>query len=324
MSQTDKAHMNKESKPTIAVLLPCYNEEVTVAKVVKDFRAVLPQASIYVFDNNSTDRTAELARDAGAIVVKSPRQGKGHVVRHMFETVEADIFVMADGDDTYPPEEAPSLIRTLEETGADMVVGMRLSRFDDQAFRRLHEFGNKLISGTISLLFRAPITDVLSGYRVYTREFTHSMYLQSSGFAIETELTLQALIKNCLIREVPVHYRSRPQGSVSKLNTFADGLHIFKAIFLIFKEYKPLAFFSILSGIAFILGLIAGWFPVRDYLQTSYVSHVPLAVLAAALEILAVLFLGIGLILNAVTRFHIETQAVAKRLFRAMEQQKSK
>ena len=307
------------SPPSVAVLLPCYNEEVTVAKVVSDFRAALPKAEIYVFDNNSTDRTAELARQAGAIVVKSPRQGKGHVVRHMFETVDADLLVMADGDDTYPAEAAPDLLRALTDSGADMVVGMRLSRFDDRAFRRLHEFGNKLISGTISLLFRARITDVLSGYRVFTREFVRSLYLRSGGFAVETELTLQALVKESVIREVPVHYRSRPEGSVSKLNTFADGLHIFRAIFLIFKDYKPLAFFSLLAAVTFVLGLVAGWFPVRDYLQTRYVSHVPLAMLAAALEILAVLFLGIGLILHAVTRFHVETQSVAKRLLRAIE-----
>jgi glycosyltransferase involved in cell wall biosynthesis len=312
------------SPPSVAVLLPCYNEEVTVAKVVSDFRAALPKAVIYVFDNNSTDRTADLARRAGAIVVRSPRQGKGCVVRHMFEIVDADLLLIADGDDTYPAESAPDLLAALMNSGADMVVGMRLSRFDDRAFRRLHEFGNKLISGTISLLFRARITDVLSGYRVFTRDFARSVYLKSAGFAIETELTLQALIKDCVIREVPVHYRSRPPGSVSKLNTFADGLHIFKAIFLIFKEYKPLAFFSTLGVVAFVLGLVAGWFPLRDYLQTRYVNHVPLAILAAALEIIAALFFGVGLILHAVTRFHVETQAVAKRLLRAIERHGSK
>jgi glycosyltransferase involved in cell wall biosynthesis len=315
--------MSDHASPSVAVLLPCYNEEVTVAKVVRDFRAALPHAAVYVFDNNSTDHTAELARAAGAVVVRSPRQGKGHVVKHMFEIVDADLLVMADGDDTYPADSAPELLRALTDSGADMVVGMRLSRFDDRAFRRLHEFGNKLISGTISLLFRAPITDVLSGYRVFTRHFARSLYLKSGGFDVETELTLQALVRNCVIREVPVHYRSRPEGSVSKLNTFADGLHIFRAIILIFKDYKPLAFFSLLAAAAFVLGLIAGWFPVKDYLQNRYVSHVPLAMLAAALEILAALFLGIGLILHAVTRFHVETQSVAARVLRAIERHRS-
>ena len=312
------------ASPSVAVLLPCYNEEVTVAKVVGDFRAALPQADIYVFDNNSTDRTAELARQAGAIVVPSPRQGKGYVVQHMFELVDADIMVMADGDDTCPAEAAPELLQVLKNSGADMVVGMRLSRFEEGAFRWLNKLGNQVISVTIALLFRAPVSDVLSGYRVFTREFARSIYLRSGGFDIETELTLQALVRNCIIREVPVHYRGRPPGSFSKVNTVADGLRDLRAIFHIFREYKPLAFFSILSALTFMLGLIAGWFPLSGCLHTRAVNHLPLAIAAAMLVILAALFLGVGLILHAVTRFHLENQSVAKRLWRAIERRRSK
>jgi len=305
--------MSDRAAPSVAVLLPCYNEEVTVAKVVNDFRAALPDAEIYVFDNNSTDLTAQLAREAGAIVVPSPLQGKGYVVRHMFETVDADVMIMADGDDTCPAEAAPELLRALRESGADMVVGMRLSRFDDGAFRPLNKFGNQLISRTISLLFQARISDVLSGYRVLTRQFARSLHLRSGGFDIETELTLQALLNHSVIREVPVRYRSRPPGSLSKVNTVADGLRDLKAIFRIYKDGKPLAFFSLLAALTFILGLIAGWFPLRDYLQTKAVNHVPSAILAAALVITAALFFGIGIILNVATRSRAEAQADSKR-----------
>ena len=306
----------------VVVLIPCYNEAITIGQVVTDFTQALPTARIIVFDNNSTDHTAKNARAAGATVIKSPLQGKGHVVRHMFRVIEADYYIMVDGDDTYPADRVEELISALEESGADMVVGMRLSHHDDQAFRLLHKFGNSFISKLISILFSSKVTDVLSGYRVFTRSFVKNVYLKSSGFEIETEMTLQALIKNYVIKEVPIRYAHRPEGSESKLNTLLDGIQIFKAILLIFKEYKPLVFFSLLSALSFILGMVAGWFPISDYLTTRYVSHVPLAILATALEILAVLFLGIGFILNTVTRLHIETHAVLKNLFKAIDQRR--
>lgn len=304
---------------SVAVLLPCFNEAVTIAGVVREFRAALPQATVFVFDNNSTDDTAGLAREAGATVVQSPRQGKGNVIQHMFRTVEADLYVMADGDATYPADRAPALIDALDAAGADMVVGARLQDFERGAFRVLHGFGNNLISGLISVLFEARVTDVLSGFRVFDRQFVRRMHLRSTGFEIETEMTLQAIVKSALIVEVPIHYGSRPEGSVSKLNTFTDGWHVLRSIFLIFKDYKPLVFFSALSGLCLVLGLWAGWYPVSDYLETRFVSHVPLALLAAALEILAVLFLGIGLILNAITKFHLETQDVVGNLHRLLD-----
>jgi len=300
----------------IAVLLPCYNEEVTIAGVVGDFRAALPTADIYVFDNHSKDDTALVAARAGAIVVASPRRGKGNVVRHMFETVEADVYVMADGDGTYPAHMAGELIRVLKESKAEMVVGTRLAQHQPGSFRALHEFGNKFIARLISVLFSASVTDILSGYRVFDSHFVRTLHLRSTGFEIETELTLQALVKNRAIAEVAVPYGERPAGSYSKLNTFSDGVLVFKAVFLIFKDYKPLMFFSCVSGVCFVLGLVAGWYPIGDYVKTRYVDHVPLALLAAALEVLAVLFLGIGLILNAITKFHVENQELLGNLYR--------
>jgi hypothetical protein len=200
-----------------------------------------------------------------------------------------------------------------------MVVGTRLRDYAPRSFRALHGFGNRLISRLISILFSAPVSDVLSGYRVLDRHFINTLYLQSSGFEIETEMTLQALVKHRVIKEVPIRYGERPAGSHSKLNTFSDGALVFKALFIIFKDYKPLVFFSCVSGLCFVLGLAAGWYPIIDYVHTRYVSHVPLALLAAALEVLAVLFLGIGLILNAIKRFHMESQELVGNLFRRLD-----
>jgi glycosyltransferase involved in cell wall biosynthesis len=303
----------------IAVLLPCYNEEPTIGDVVRDFRAALPKAEVYVFDNKSDDDTAAIAARAGATVVASPLRGKGNVVRHMFRAVDADIYVMADGDSTYPADMAGELIAVLESSNADMVVGTRLEQHGSQSFRSLHKLGNRVISKLISALFSAPVTDILSGYRVFTRQLVRTLYLQSTGFEIETELTLQALVRKRVIEEVPIRYGARPKGSHSKLNTFADGALVFKGIFLIFKDYKPLAFFTAVSGLCFLLGLLAGWRPVLDYVQTRYVSHVPLALLAAALEILATVLLGIGLVLNAITKLHMENHELLTRLFDRIE-----
>jgi glycosyltransferase involved in cell wall biosynthesis len=300
----------------IVVVLPCYNEEITIARVVADFRAALPAADIYVFDNNSDDDTARLAAAAGAVVVASPRRGKRSVVQHIFRTIDADVYVMADGDGTYPADRAGELIHALESSDADMVVGTRLQSYRPRSFRALHTFGNRLISGMISRLFSARVTDVLSGYRVLDERLVRALRLQSTGFEIETEMTLQTLIRGGVIKEVPVPYGERPAGSHSKLNTFSDGALVFKVVFLIFKDYRPLVFFSGASAVCFLLGLVAGWYPIDDYMRTRFVSHVPLALLAAALEVLAVLFLGIGLILNAITKFHLENQELIRNLSR--------
>jgi glycosyltransferase involved in cell wall biosynthesis len=289
-----------------AVLIPCLDEEHTIGSVVSDFRRVLPDARIYVFDNGSSDRTAAVAAAAGATVVASPRRGKGNVVRHMLRTVDAEVYLLVDGDATYPPDAAPAMLRLLEESGGGMVVGERLRSARPRAFRPLHRFGNRLLSRMIRVLFSAQVTDVLSGYRAFTSATARSLRLRSEGFEIETELTLQALVRDVVIREMPVEYAPRPAGSVSKLDTIADALHILKFIALIFKSYRPFPFFSGLASLCFVGGLLAGWRPVVDFVETRYVSHVPLALLAAALEILAVLFWGIALVLDAIVRFHLE------------------
>jgi len=291
----------------IAVLLPCLNEEVAIGGVVADFRRALPDAVVYVFDNVSTDRTAAVAAAAGATVVRSPLRGKGHVVQHMFESVDADIYVLADGDGTYAADRAPDLVRLLEESGAAMVVGSRVADPGSKAFRPVNRLGNRILSRLIDALFDADLADVLSGYRVMTRDFVRSFRTRSPGFEIETEITLQALVRRRVVREMPIPYLARPAGSHSKLSALPDGLQIFRFIVTLFKDYKPLRFFMSLAVLAAVAGLLAGWVPIVDYVETRYVDHVPLALLAAALEILAVLFAGTGLVLDALVRFHVET-----------------
>lgn len=290
----------------LAVLIPCYNEEQTIARVVADFQRVLPEARVFVFDNASSDRTAEIAKAAHAEVVFSPHRGKGNVVRHMFDVVDADVYVMVDGDSTYDPEAAPEMVRCLTDTAADMVVGARMSAYDAGAFRRFHTLGNHLVARLISWLFGIRVTDVLSGYRVFSREFVKTVPLMSEGFEIETELTLQAAAKRFRIVERPTVYGRRPQGSTSKLNTISDGVLILKAIFTIFKDYKPQVFFGALAAAFACTSGLAGILPIRDYYVSRYVYHVPLAILAAALGTLAVTSAGIGLILGTVNRYHNE------------------
>jgi hypothetical protein len=291
----------------MAVLIPCLDEEATVGRVVTDFRQAFPGADVYVFDNGSSDRTADVARAAGATVVSSPRPGKGNVVRHMFRTVEADLYVLVDGDGTYPAAHAPALVQALRQSGAEMVVGTRLADHDRKAFRPLHRLGNRMITRLIGTLFSAHLTDVLSGYRVLSRDLVRALQLRSTGFEIETEMTLQCLVRHRTMVEVPIAYASRPPGSRSKLSTFTDGLHIGRVIVLIFRDYKPLPFFMTLGGVCLVAGILAGWRPIADYVEARYVRHVPLALLAAALEILAVLFGGIGLVLDSLARFHLDT-----------------
>lgn len=298
------------------MLIPCYNEDVTVSHVVDDFRAALPDARIVVFDNNSTDRTSEVARARGAEVVPSPRQGKGNVVRHMFEVIDADVYVMVDGDSTYPADAAPALIRCLIETGADMVVATRMSDFGSGAFRPFHTLGNRLLARLISAFFHITVTDVLSGYRVFSRDFVKTVPLMAEGFDIETELTLQAAAKRFAIREQPIPYRARPPGSMSKLSTVSDGLLILKALFSIFKDHKPQVFFSILALVLALLSLVAGLPPILDYYRVRYVFHVPLAILAAALSVLSMLTFGIGLLLGTLNRYHNESFVLWRRQLR--------
>lgn len=301
------------TRQRIAVVIPCYDEAPTVKKVVEDFARVLPEAVIYVFDNNSADGTGQIARDAGATVVLSPIQGKGNVIRHMFRVVDADVYLLVDGDDTYSAEAAPAMIERFHRDHLDMLVGTRLESFEAGSFRVFHQFGNRLISWLVSTLFRRKLTDVLSGYRVLSRLFVEVVYLRRSGFEVETEMTLQALTKHLAIGEMAVEYGSRPDESPSKLSTWGDGWLIVKCIALLFKDYRPLFAFV---GIAILLAtasLLVGSAPVRDYIETSYVHHVPRAILAAGLAILALISLTAGLILDTVVRLHEETVELWKQ-----------
>lgn len=291
----------------MAVLIPCLNEEITVAGVVRDFAKALPDATIYVFDNNSTDRTAELAREAGATVVFSPQRGKGNVVRHIQRTVDADIYVMADGDGTYLASAAPQLIERMQTNHIDMLIASRLDQFDQGSFRKFHHWGNHLISGAVSMLFSSRVTDVLSGYRVMSRELLKLVRIRSGGFEVETEMTLQALAKQFRVEEVPVEYGRRPEGSHSKLNTWGDGLLILRSLFSIFKDYRPRAFFSVAALVLMLASLAAGIAPVLEFFDTGLVTKLPRAVLAAGLATLATISLAVGLILDTISKYHEET-----------------
>ncbi len=303
-------------EPEIAVIIPCYNEATTVAKVVGDFARALPQAAIYVFDNNSTDDTAALAKRAGARVVPSPRQGKGNVIRHMSEVIEADIYVIADGDDTYPAEAAPGLIERFAQGSADMLVATRLADHDDRSFRTFHRLGNQLVSRLVSVLFSASVTDVLSGYRILSRDLVKLIRLRTPGFEVETEMTLQALTKRFAIEEVAVSYRSRPEGSVSKLNTWSDGYLIVKCIFLILKDYRPFVFFSAIAAALAVASIASGIGPVIEFYQTGLVLRIPRAILAVGFAVLAALSFLAGLILDTISKYHIETVELWKQQLR--------
>ena len=240
----------------IAVLIPCYNESKTIAKVVSDYKAALPEADIYVYDNNSTDGTDELARQAGAIVRYEYRQGKGNVIRSMFRQIDADCYLMIDGDDTYPAENARQMCDLVLKKGVDMVVGDRLSSTYFQENKRpFHNIGNKLVRKGVNLIFESNVTDIMTGYRAFSKLFVKHFPVLSKGFEIETEMTIHALDKNFLIKQIPVTYRDRPAGSVSKLNTYTDGFKVIMTIFKLFRDYKPFLFFSLLSILLFFIAL---------------------------------------------------------------------
>lgn len=292
-------HTLNRDQAKIAVIIPCYQEELTIGKVVRDFRQALPHAGIYVYDNNCTDRTAEVAREAGAIVRREKRQGKGFVVASMFEQVDADILVMVDGDDTYDASAVHQLLEPIFKGDADMTSATRLHTYTEKSFRPMHLFGNRLVCAAINWMFKARVQDVFSGYRAFTREAASLIPITSRGFDVETELTLQALYRGLVIQEIVAPYRERPAGSFSKLNTFSDGFAVLLKLFLIVKSYKPLTFFGILSGGLFLIGLAAGARPVYEYLTRDWVYAVPSAILAAALILLASFTMGLGLVLNS-------------------------
>lgn len=283
----------------IAVLIPCYNEARTIEKVVKDFRAALPEADIYVYDNNSTDGSGELARAAGAIVRNEYKQGKGNVLCSMFRDIDADCYIITDGDDTYPAESAPQMARLILEKKADMVIGDRLNTtYFTENKRPFHDFGNKLVRWLVNHLFHGDLQDIMTGYRALNRRFVKEYPLLSKGFEIETEMSLFALDGNYLVREVEVAYRDRPDGSESKLNTFSDGWRVLKMIVMLFRDYKPFLFFGILAAITFILGTVLFIPILHEFRVTHLVARFPTLFVSIFLYMASLLFFCSGLILD--------------------------
>lgn len=297
----------------IAVLIPCHNEALTIGKVVADFRRALPEASIHVYDNASSDDTSRLAREAGAVVGFEKRKGKGFVVSRMLQEVDADIYLMVDGDDTYPADRARDLVEPIRSGRADMVVGNRLIEYSGGSFRPLHVFGNQLVIRTINLIFDARVHDVMSGFRAMSREFVDQVPIVSKGFEIETEITLQALYRSFIIEEVPVPYGERPKGSFSKLNTVRDGIRVLVKIVDIFKAYRPLLFFFLLSAVVAAFGALLGFWPVLQLFVLGQRGPLSTLIVAVAIELVAVVLLCSGLVLDSINHhFREVTQLVLR------------
>ncbi len=287
----------------IAVLIPCYNEELTIAKVVRDFKNALPEAAIYVFDNNSKDKSA--AGEAGAVVVREPRQGKGNVIRSMFRQIDAECYLMVDADDTYDPTFARALVNEVLDNQADMAVGDRLSTtYFTENKRLFHNFGNKLVRTLVSWLFGSDIRDIMTGYRAFSYEFAKSFPVLSRGFEIETEMTIHALDKNWVIRQVPIQYKDRPEGSESKLQTGRDGVRVLKMIFRLFKDYRPLAFFGAFAAVMLVIGVIGFIVVLVEFLKTRMILHMPTLVVSMFLFLGAMLSFICGLILDTLRKQH--------------------
>lgn len=286
----------------IAVLIPCYNEELTIKKVINDFKKELPQANIYVYDNNSSDNTYNIAKKEGAIVIKEQRQGKGNVVRSMFRDIDADIYVMVDGDDTYPANEVHKLIEPITNNEADMVIGDRLSNgtYGNENKRKFHGLGNNLVKWLVNSLYKSNIQDMMTGYRVFNKFFVKTMPVLSKKFEIETEMSLHSLDKNLKIKEIPITYRDRPEGSTSKLNTFKDGYRVLKMLFQIAKDYKPLFVFGIISLISLMFALVLGIPVIVEYMRIGTVPRLPTALLSTGFVIISVLMFITGIILNTI------------------------
>ena len=295
--------MKKTKK--IAVLIPCYNESKTIGKVVKDYKKVLPEADIYVYDNNSTDGTDKIAKKAGAIVCYEYKQGKGNVIRSMFKDIDADCYLMIDGDDTYPKENAREMCDLILNKKADMVIGDRLSSTYFQENKRpFHNFGNKLVRRLINTLFKSNVRDIMTGYRAFSYEFVKTFPVISKGFEIETEMTIHALDKNFLLKEILVEYRDRPAGSISKLSTYSDGFKVLKTIARLFKEYKPTIFFSIVSLLFLIISLCFGIPVFVEYFKTGLVPRYPTLIFSGFMLMISILMFICGIILEVVVKKH--------------------
>ena len=294
--------MFENNQPSVAVLLPCFNEEVTIGKVVRDFKAALPDATVYVYDNNSTDRTAEIAAAEGAIVGREPRQGKGNVIRAMFEDIDADVYVMADGDDTYPADAAPAMVSKVLD-GYDMVIGDRLSSTYFQENKRpFHNFGNRLVRGSINGLFNAHVTDIMTGYRAFSFTFVKTYPVLSRGFEVETEMTIHSLNNNLRLYEMPIQYRDRPAGSVSKLDTVGDGIKVMSTIFRMIREYKPLPFFGTIGLLIGAIGILLCGGVTYEFTKTGLVARFPTLIGAIMLVIVGLLLFATGIILDVIAK----------------------
>ena len=314
-------------KDRVAVLIPCYNESRTIEKVVRDFRRALPEAAIYVYDNNSSDGTAEIAANAGAIVRRERMQGKGNVIRRMFREIDADCYVMADGDDTYPAENAPELVRLVLEEQADMVVGDRLSStYFTENKRPFHNVGNSLVRASINMLFRSEIKDIMTGYRAFSYAFVKTYPVLSRGFEIETDMSIHAINRNMLVRNVVIDYRDRPDGSVSKLNTYSDGVKVLLTIARLFKNYRPFAFFGVIS---LVLALLSAGFMIpmlSEFLATGLVPRFPTLIVCAVTLLAALLLFISGLILSTLQEkdkrdFEFQLQQVSEQYRRLCDEE---
>lgn len=292
-------------KSKIAVLIPCYNESKTIEKVVKDYKRVLKDADIYVYDNNSTDGTDEIAKKAGAIVKYEYRQGKGNVIRSMFRDIDASCYLMVDGDDTYPAEDAKKMCDLILEGKADMVIGDRLSSTYFQENKRpFHNFGNRIVRWLINKLFKNNIKDIMTGYRAFSYEFVKTFPILSKGFEIETEMTIHAVDKNFMLVEMPVSYRDRPSGSVSKLNTYKDGMRVLKTIATLFKEYRPAFFFNVVAGILLIISMLMLTPVFVEYFKTGLVPRFPTLIVGGVILTVSLLLWICGIILQVIVKKH--------------------
>ena len=309
----------------IAVLIPCYNEALTIAKVVADYRAALPEAELYVYDNNSRDGTDRIAREAGATVRYERRQGKGNVIRTMFRDIDADVYLMIDGDDTNPAENAREMVDLVRNNRVDMVVGDRLSStYFTENKRPFHNVGNRLVRGLVNRIFRGNIKDLMTGYRAFSYQFVKSFPVLSKGFEIETEMSIHALDKNLSVQSIPVGYRDRPADSVSKLNTYSDGLRVLRTVARLYKEYRPMSFFGIFTAVLGLLGLGFMVPVLLEFFATGLVPRFPTLIMSGVLLTLAMLMLVCGLILDTVAKKHRQLFEVNLNLLRLLHEREPK
>jgi glycosyltransferase involved in cell wall biosynthesis len=303
---------NLEKKIILAI--PCHNEQLTIEKVINDFRKEIPGVEILVIDNNSSDKTAEKAKNAGAKVVYEKKQGKGFAVQKAFDEFDGDVLVLVDGDDTYPASYAKSIIEPVLKEDAEMVVGSRIHISNSHKFSLSHWLGNKFLTKSLNFLFRTELNDMESGFRAIDRKFVESSALLAGGFGIEPELTIQAIEKGFRIKEIPISVELRNKESNSKLNAFKDGTIVLYTIVALFRDYKPLQFFALLSLVSFILSVALGWYGVRDYIHTGIVNHIPSLIIAGFFAISGLINFIAGLILSSIKRRHDELLVILRRI----------